>query len=236
MSSISEAVLITGGTKRLGYQIALKTLKMGYSVIIHYRNDSGINLQSLFPPEYKNRVYFIQQELQTEPENLIKIAASHPVTLCGLVNNASIFETGNLADIDHLKKILNINSLIPAILANAFTTTVNNGWIINITDANIRTPNSRFQNYRISKLILEELTKQLAFLYAPKFRVNAIAPGAMLPATHEDQQYFKQLAEKIPLQSTGDISSLVDAYEFLVKTPYITGEIIHIDGGWHLTN
>jgi NAD(P)-dependent dehydrogenase (short-subunit alcohol dehydrogenase family) len=233
MSLNTKAVLITGGSKRLGLELALRTLHMGFSVIIHYRSDYK-NLQNIIPKQFINQVYFIQQELHNKPETLIEKALQIPPTLVGLINNASIFEEGNLLNLTHLQKILDINSLIPAILGTHFYTTVKNGWIINITDANLKRPNKRFQNYRISKLLLEEITKQQAYLFAPHIRVNAIAPGAMLPGKNEDEQYFETLAENIPLGVTGDIGSLIDAYEFLVKTPYITGEILHIDGGWHL--
>jgi NAD(P)-dependent dehydrogenase (short-subunit alcohol dehydrogenase family) len=90
-----------------------------------------------------------------------------------------------------------------------------------------------YQNYRISKLLLEEITRQQALLYAPAIRVNAIAPGAMLPS-EGNEAYFATLSEKIPLRSTGDLRSLTDAYSFLIKNHYITGQVLRVDGGWGL--
>ena len=57
----------------------------------------------------------------------------------------------------------------------------------------------------------------------------------MLPSDTEDTQYFYSLSEKIPLGKTGDLRSLTDTFEFLVNTPYLTGEVIRVDGGWHLS-
>ncbi len=236
MSQLTNAVLITGGSKRLGLQFALKTLEMGFSAIIHYRNDISDALNTIPLKESKNRVYFIQHDLSESPELVLDKALNLPVKLSGLINNASIFTEGNLNNIDDLKKIIWINALVPAQINTSFFQKVKKGWIINITDAIIQKPNSRFQNYRISKLLLEQLTRQQAYLFAPELRVNALAPGAMLPASFEDQHYFDSLSEIIPLHTTGDIHSLMNAYEFLVKSPYITGETIRVDGGWNMVS
>jgi NAD(P)-dependent dehydrogenase (short-subunit alcohol dehydrogenase family) len=120
-------------------------------------------------------------------------------------------------------------------LGVAFLQAACSGWIINITDAVIKRPNINFQNYRISKLFLSELTRQMAFTFAPSMRVNAIAPGAMLPSIHTSPEQLENLKANIPLKRTGDISAFRDAYAFLVSNSYITGEEIRIDGGWHLS-
>lgn len=236
MSQVTNAVLITGGSKRIGLQFALKTLELGFSVIIHYRNDISTALEAINTHELKNRVHFIQHDLSELPEMVLDKALDLPLKLVGLINNASIFTEGNLYDIDDLKKIIWTNALVPAQLNTSFFHKIKNGWIINITDAIIDKPNKRFQNYRISKMLLQQLTRQQAYLFAPNIRVNALAPGAMLPASFEDQHYFDSLTEIIPLGTTGDLTSLMNAYEFLVKSSYITGETIHVDGGWNIVS
>ena len=236
MSQRTDAVLITGGSKRLGLQFALKTLELGFSAVIHYRNDISEALKTISPKELKDRVHFIQHDLSEKPELILDKALNLPVNLVGLVNNASIFTEGNLNDIDDLKKIIWINALVPAQINTFFARKIKKGWIINITDAIIEKPNSRFQNYRISKQLLQQLTRQQAYLFAPNLRVNALAPGAMIPASTEDQHYFNSLSEIIPMHTTGDLHSLMNAYEFLIKSPYITGETIRVDGGWNIVS
>lgn len=236
MSQYTNAVLITGGSRRLGLQFALKTIAMGYSVIIHYRSDNTEAIRTLNSMDLKSRVYFIQHDLSESPELLLEKTTDLPVNLIGLVNNASIFTEGNMSDLNDLQKTLWINALAPARISTLFSQKVKKGWIINITDSIIEKPNSRFQNYRISKLLLQEFTRQQAYLFAPNLRVNAIAPGAMLPASFEDKHYFDSLSEIIPLHTTGDITSLLNAYEFLINSTYITGETIRVDGGWHLVS
>ena len=236
MSTNPQAVLITGGTARLGLRLAIKTVEMGLSAVLHYRT-SKHEVDNLLEkrPELHEKLFFIQADLlKMSPQHIIEKAMEFPITLAGLINNASVFSESNLFDQNSFSEMLQINALLPAALATSFYHSVGNGWILHITDTNIKKPSKRFQNYRISKRLLEEITKEQAFLFAPHFRVNAIAPGAMLPSRLEEWSYFDHLAPKIPLQKTGDIDSLLQAYEFLVTTPYVTGEILHIDGGWNL--
>ena len=232
MSNEKKAILITGGVKRLGLAFAKTSVEMGYTVILHYRSSKG-DAAELLERTFPDQVYFIQQELGKNPEHLITNAQALGLQIAGLVNNAAIFTKGNLFDPDHFEQTLSINALTPLRLGTAFQKQIGKGWIINITDANITHPNLTYQNYRISKLLLEEITHQQALLYAPTTRVNAIAPGAMLPS-EGNEQYFTSLSEKIPLRSTGDIRSLTEAFSFLVKNQYITGQVLRVDGGWSL--
>lgn len=235
MNTNPEAVLITGASHRLGLAIALKSIDLGFHTIIHYRTERNELTEILSnKPELKSHLSTIQHELTQSPEQLIDRALSLPLKLTGLVNSASTFTPGNLTDSDHFEHILNNNALIPSRLAAHFYNKAGNGWIINITDAICNKPNIRFQNYRITKALLELITRQQALLFAPQIRVNAIAPGAMLPGQDEDSDYFKTLESYIPMKKTGDIESLLQTYAYLIKTPYINGQIIRVDGGWSI--
>jgi len=110
---------------------------------------------------------------------------------------------------------------------------VESGWIINITDARAHHISKKYQNYRVSKLFLDEITRQQAYLYAPAIRVNAIAPGAILPADGHTED-FSELPSLIPLAKTGDPARVRMAARLLIENDYITGGIIPVDGGWHL--
>jgi NAD(P)-dependent dehydrogenase (short-subunit alcohol dehydrogenase family) len=154
--------------------------------------------------------------------------------LGGLVNSASVFSTGDLRDPAHFHSTLQINALAPLQLADGFRRRSKRGWIINITDAHIQPISLTYQNYRISKLLLTELTRQLAAVYAPAIRVNAIAPGAILPAPGASHRSFSRLAKEIPLKKTGDPAAVVTAFAYLLDNDYVTGETLYVDGGWHL--
>lgn len=231
MDKNNEAIIITAGIKRLGLAFARTILEMGLKVVLHYR--SAIGEAEVLEKEYPSRVYFIQQELENCPEHLIEKASALNLNVKGLVNNAAIFSKGNLTDPLHFSECLQINTIAPLRLSAEFNRLIRNGWIINITDANITHPNLSYQNYRISKLFLEEITRQQAVLFAPNIRVNAIAPGAMLPS-EGNESLFTTLSDKIPLRSVGNIQSLTNAFAFLIKNDYITGQILRVDGGWGL--
>jgi NAD(P)-dependent dehydrogenase (short-subunit alcohol dehydrogenase family) len=235
MNTNSKAVLITGASHRLGLMLAERSVELGFHAIIHYRTERNTLSELLeHKPELQPHISTIYQELTEQPEQLIEQAITLPVTLYGLINSASIFTPGDLSDCNHLEHILKINTLIPSRLAAHFHKKVANGWIINITDAICNKPNLNFQNYRLSKAFLEQITIQQALRFAPSIRVNAIAPGAMMPGTAESPEYFHQLESKIPLNKTGDLNSLMETYRYLVETPYVTGQILRVDGGWSI--
>ena len=236
MKLLNPGVIVTGGAQRIGLELAKKALAMGFDAVIHCRTDSrGAEQWLSNNPSCRRRVVCIRQDLAVAPARLIDEAARSSDRLVGLVNNASDFSKGNLDDPGHFFSVLAINTLAPLALAQRFAACVRNGWIINITDARTRQFNATYQNYRLSKLFLAEITRQLALLYAPRIRVNAIAPGAVLPAeTPEGRKSFAALAPAIPLKRTGTVDGVLHAFEYLVHGDYVTGQVLYVDGGWHL--
>jgi NAD(P)-dependent dehydrogenase (short-subunit alcohol dehydrogenase family) len=229
-----KTVLITGASGRLGLELAKECLDLGYRAVIHYRT-SAEPAESVFRGD--GRAAFIQADLTESPESsekLIESAMAMPVTLAGLINNASVFEAGDMSDPKHFNKMLAINALAPLRLSAEFAKRAKSGWIVNITDARAGHISKKYQNYRVSKLFLDEITRQTAYLYAPSIRVNAIAPGAMLPAAGEAPEYFEGLAKEIPLRKTGGAVGIRQALKFLIENDYMTGAVIPVDGGWHL--
>jgi NAD(P)-dependent dehydrogenase (short-subunit alcohol dehydrogenase family) len=229
-----KAVVITGASDRIGLELAKECLDMGYHAVVHYRT-SPEPAASVFTGD--GRITFIQADLAESPEmpeRFIDEVASLPLALTGLINNAAIFETGDMSDPAHFDKIMTVNALTPLRLSAAFAKSAGNGWIINITDARTHPKSKKFQNYRVSKLFLDEITRQQAYLYAPKIRVNAIAPGAILPAVGETRKSFDDLIKNIPVNKTGDTAHIRRALRFLVENDYITGSVVPVDGGWGL--
>lgn len=236
MPKLPDAVLITAGTQRLGFYIAQTALEMGFAVVLHYRTSDRRARQWLQRhPEYNGMVHFIRQDLTAEPASVIEAAMQLPCKLTGLVNNASVFSKGDLFAAEHLRSMLEIHFFVPAVLGASFAERVKHGWIINMTDALSHHPNLSWQNYRLSKALLEELTRQQALLFAPGCRVNAIAPGAVLPSRGSGKAEFRALADIIPLRKTSPVSALAETFRFLVSNTSCTGQIVNVDGGWHLT-
>jgi len=230
----NKTALITGAADRLGLEMARECLDLGYHVVIHYRTSAEPAMSVLGGD---GRVVFIQADLTESevPEALISDISKMPVPpLEGLINNASVFRTGDMSGPDDFCDMLTINTIAPLRLSAAFAKSTKSGWIINITDAHTRPKSKKYQNYRVSKLFLDEITGQLAYLYAPSIRVNAIAPGAILPADSESARQFEELSKLIPLRRTGDPRHIRQALNFLIENDYVTGAIIPVDGGWHL--
>lgn len=236
MKKTREFVIITGGSKRLGLAMAKKCLQMKFGVIIHYHSSLYNAKSQLRKFTTENLVHYIPYELKENPEILIDKTLELPCKIVGLINNASIFTKGNLLNKEHFLTTIQNNSLSPLLLGYSFAKRIKKGWIVNIIDAHIDKVNLNFQNYRISKKILEEFTRQMAVTFAPHIRVNGIAPGAILPSKDNDNEYFQKLKEIIPLKRTGEISNITDTLDFLIQNSYITGQIIAIDGGWSLVD
>jgi len=228
----NKSVLITGASDRLGLEMAKECLDMGYHAVVHYRSSAEPARSILKGDE---RVTFVQAELTESPEKFITNVCGLSIPpLEGLINNAAVFQQGNMSAPYHFSDILAINALTPLRLSAEFAKLVKSGWIINITDARTRPKSKKYQNYRVSKLFLDEITQQLAYLYAPSIRVNAIAPGAVLPAAEESEDVFDNLSKTIPLGKTGGPAHIRQAMRFLIENDYITGSVIQVDGGWHL--
>ena len=122
----------------------------------------------------------------------------------------------------------------PYILTQEFARLCKAGSIINILDTHITENRTAHFDYLLSKKTLAAFTQQAAVSLAPKIRVNAIAPGLILPPVAEKADYLNRLAKKIPLKRKGNIENITHAVQFLAKNNYITGQVLFIDGGEHL--
>ncbi|MBD3421199.1 MAG: SDR family oxidoreductase [Chitinivibrionales bacterium] len=228
-------LLITGGSKRLGFALTRQALSIGYNILVHYRSDnSEMVAWTDQHREFKDRIGYIRGDLLEMHQDLIPAALDQASDLVGLVNNASLFTEGNIDSLDHFTRTFEINALTPLRLSHAFHACVGSGFIINITDAHDDGASVNFMNYRMSKHFLKDLTEQCALCFAPAIRVNALAPGAMLPPPGKDEAHLQRRASSIPLNRVGDITALQQAFAFLTTNEYITGQTLYVDGGWHV--
>lgn len=232
-----QAVLVTGAGKRIGRALSLALAARGMAVIGHYRSSpAAIKSLGREVERLGARFFSLKWDLAKNPEGLIDRCLRFPVSLGGIINNASVFEKGNLLDLDMkgVRRILDINAFSPLSLARAFYRKSGRGFIVNLLDANIRSHNRNFQVYRLSKRLLTEFTLECAALFAPRVRVNAIAPGAVLPSRFDSAQKAAAKAASAPMGSGGSVEGVVAALEYLLDNPGVTGQVLYADGGIHL--
>ena len=154
-----------------------------------------------------------------------------------LVNNASIFERATIKDTDEefLQRHFDINFKAPFFLMRDFASlSVKGGHIINIVDTRLAKAGTSYAAYLLSKKALSELTRMAAVEFAPGIRVNAIAPGLILPPEGEGEAYIEELAKRLPLRKRGDTKDVIRAVNYFMESEFVTGEILFIDGGEHL--
>jgi len=126
---------------------------------------------------------------------------------------------------------MTVNAWAPLCLSRAFRRFAKRGAIVNILDARRPGEDAAHVAYSLSKLALEGITRICATQFAPYIRVNAVAPGLILPPPGKDVSYLENLKYRVPLRRYGDPRDIATAVVFLVKSRFITGEIVHVDGG-----
>ncbi len=237
-------VLITGAGRRIGRELALAAAQAGANVAIHYHTsaqDAEKTAQEI--RSLGRRAITLCADLAdvNHLSRLIEEAHQKLGDLTALVNNASIFEpldwdSTTLAD---WERHMRINLTAPFILSQAFARHLPigaTGRIINILDWRALRPGADHLPYTISKAALAALTRSLAQAFAPHVVVNGLALGAILPPL--DQNVGKNsphFLANVPAGRWANMEEVTAAFVFLLYgPPYITGEIIHLDGGRHL--
>ena len=129
---------------------------------------------------------------------------------------------------------IRINTLAPLLLSRSFAKQTKQGVIINFLDSRIVEYDAQHAAYHISKRSLFTITRMLALEFAPSIRVNAVAPGLILPPEGKDINYLKEHAQNNPLKCYGDPQDIADAVLFLIRSSFITGQVIFVDGGYHI--
>ncbi len=239
MALTGKTILITGGAVRIGRSLAQAVAEAGGNILLHYGSSgeaaeqAGRELRALGVD-----VSLLQADLNdpAEVERLLAEATAHG-PLHGLVNNASIFEDKGLAetDPDTWARHLQINLTAPFRLAQGFAEAANGaeGRIVNLLDWRALRPGADHFAYTISKAGLAALTRSLAVALAPEITVNGLALGAALPPS--DGGDTSGILESVPAGRWAELDEIGRALLFLLDGPaYITGEILHVDGGRHL--
>ncbi len=238
-----KGALVTGAGGRLGRAMALALGADGWRVGVHYRGSAeGAEETAAEIRAGGGRAEIIGCDLSDERQRRtlcgqIRTLLDIPVTL--LVNSASTFAEDSASghtreDWDHhfepnLRAPVHLAQLIAADLPDG-----ERGLIVNLIDQKVLKLNPLFFTYTLSKAALWQATQTMAQAFAPKVRVNAIAPGPTLQSVHQTAEQFA--AEKAATL-TGEGSSpeeIVRALRYLISASSVTGQMIACDGGQHL--
>ena len=233
--------LITGGARRVGAAITRRLHAAGASVLVHYRDsdsDAAKLVAELNGVRPKSAAT-VKAELLAPiaPRALVSAALESFGRLDLLVNNASAFFPVALGAIEasHWEELVGSNLRAPLFIAQeaAAELAKHEGAIVNIVDIHAERPLKGYPVYSIAKAGLAAMTRSLALELAPRVRVNGVAPGAI--AWPEDGQFDPAERERViattPLGRTGTPEDIAQAVHFLACAPYITGQILAVDGG-----
>lgn len=235
--------VVTGGAVRLGREIALTLARTGTDVCIHYGSSGEAAQKTVADIRACGvRALAVQADLSAPVEAARQVFRQvveefGPVDI--LINNAAIFEPGSLAETDEQSwdRHLDINLKAPFFMIQEFARQLGpdrEGAVVNIVDWRASRPVPGHAAYTIAKGGLLTMTQLLALELAPRIRVNGVAPGAILPPPDKDEGYLQRLAEQIPLARTGHPADVTDAVMFLLRSTFLTGEVVHVTGGEHL--
>jgi pteridine reductase len=238
MNKLSDkTILITGAAKRVGKIFALACAKAGANVMIHHGHSlkEAESLRDEIASLGRSAWVLTCDLSQPDAVSNLITQANKLSSLYALVNSASIFENLSFQEtrLENWEKHFAINLTAPFLLSQAFAKQTQSGRIINILDWRALRPQADHFPYTITKSALASMTKSLAIALAPNITVNGLALGAILPPADSASAKDK-ITENVPAKRWAEANEVESALIFTCPT-YITGEIIHLDGGRHLT-
>jgi pteridine reductase len=239
-----KVAVVTGGAVRLGRAISLALADAGATVVVHYSRSAAPADETVAEIVSRGgRAAAVAADFAdpvAAATGLMQAAVDQFGRVDVLVNSAAIFEKGSLAATTEAEwdRHFAVNLKAPTFLCREFAarhTPGNAGSIVNIADWRGLRPHPGHLAYTLTKAALVALTEILAQELAPDIRVNAVAPGAILPPPGAGQEYMQRLAEKVPMRRTGSVNDVTSAVLYLLQADFVTGEVLAVTGGEHLS-
>ncbi len=236
---VGKAVLVTGGARRIGREIALELASGGADVTITYRNSKDEAEQTVQLIKQLGRLA-IALECDVRSEQSVRSAISASVSFHGhldvLVNNAAIYESVPLdaISLDQWDAVFETNARGPFLVAREALPHLraSHGRIINIGSLGGLRAWAGHAHYCASKAALHMLTEAMAKSFAPEVTVNCVAPGWIEFDEDKGQPATQRFAAKTPMQRNGTAKDVAQAVAFFAGTSdFITGQVFTVDGG-----
>lgn len=238
----NRVALITGGAVRVGKAIALALADAGADIAFSYNSSAQAAVETKAEIEAKGRRAFHHQADMgkvAEAQALVAATVAHFGRLDVLVNSASLWLRTPFAELDEAAwdQVYSITVKGTAFCSHAaapYLAAHGDGAIVNIIDLSAYVPFPNFMAHSAGKAGMLNLTYSLALELAPAVRVNAVAPGPVLPPPDYTEKQIAAVARRTLLGRWGSAEDVAGAVRFLVQADYITGAMIHVDGGEHL--
>lgn len=241
-----RVVLITGAGQRLGAATAARMMDEGWHVLVHVRSsveEAQALLDRAANKHGQSRGTLLVADLTVDAdlERLVREVKDHPLVtshgLAGLVHNASFYSQGSFEETS-LQTYRSLNRLhmdAPYLLTQALLPALElaGGSVVAVVDTSWGRAWEGLAHYTSSKAGLRQLMLNLAGELAGRVRVNCLAPGAIMAADWE-VEHFAKVLEKVPLGRSGQAEDIAAGIHFLLTNGTITGNVLHVDGGWSL--
>ena len=245
MTDVQHRVaLVTGAARRLGRALAVNLGRQGWTIAAHvHRIDADAHslIEELTALGISARMFEADLAVADDVDTLVPAVAlqlGHPTCL---INNASVFTYDDAKSItsQSWEQHFSVNAKAPVFLARGLAAGLpedgTSGVVINIIDQRVWKPTPHFLSYAGSKATLWAMTQTLAQGLAPRVRVNAIGPGPMLRSVHQSKEEFDAQCAATPLQRATTTDDVAAAIRFIIDAQAMTGQMIALDGGQHLS-
>ncbi len=237
----NTAALVTGSAIRLGKHIALNLARAGYDIALHYHRSADAALET------QAEIQALGVKCELFSYDLMDVAGAdafmakvkdHFPRLHVLVNSASGYTPAPIAEttpeIFDTQFALNIRA--PFFLTKAFAARIGSGNVVNIIDNKLAYHQYAYAAYLLAKKSLADFTRMAALEFAPHIRVNAVAPGVVLPASVRSEDYVQWRIQGIPLKKQGNPDHIGQAVLSFLQNDFLTGQILVVDGGENISN
>jgi pteridine reductase len=235
--------LVTGGLHRVGAAIAARLAAAGYDLALHAHRvgepDPAL-AQAIAAHGRESAIFPADLALSGEVEALIgQVKAHFGRAPDALVNSASIIGEGQWANLSHdaLVRHLDVNFVAPMLLTRAFAAALADGQagaVVDIVDQRVANPPIDQAAYTASKLALGSVTRVMARAFAPRVRINAVAPGMVLPGDDYSDSQWERLKAAMPLERNSPPEEIAEAVAYLLSARAVTGQTLYVDGGANL--
>lgn len=239
----SLTAIVTGGSRRIGRAIALDLAGRGWQVAIHYGSqvaEAESVLAEIRAAGGEAAIFEADLADAQSAERLVSACVRVLGPPACLVNNASLFVEDGIQTLEPalLDRHFAINLRAPLLLAKSFAAALPDGIvgnIVNIIDQRVLNPGPDFLSYGLSKAGLFTATRMLAQALAPRIRVNGIGPGPVLASIYQSPASFADEVQSTLLGRSVAPEEIAAAVRFILDAPSLTGQMIALDAGQHLS-